>query len=116
MLLKPLLVLLALVLLVLVLLQALALWLDLALGALLGQSGELTRSENNTPTRRRGTTHIPYSHSPIPTFPATPAFPIPYLLPVPVPFDCSLSLFLSLLPVTCAAVVHSTVAMTVVKL
>lgn len=108
MLLKPLLVLLALVL--LVLLQALALGLDLALGALLGQSGELTRETNNTPARRRGPTHIPYSHSPYPYFPCNPCIPIPYLLPVTIPCHCSLSI------VTCAAVVPVTVALTVVTL
>lgn len=111
-LLKPLLVLLALVL--LVLLQALALGLDLALGALLGQSGELTRETNNTPARRRGTTHIPYSHSPYPYFPCNPCIPIPTyslsLFPVTVPCRCSLSI------VTCAAVVPVTVALTVVTL
>lgn len=100
-LLKPLLVLLALVLFVLVLLQALALGLDLALGALPRQSGELTRAANNTPARRRGTKHIPYSHSLIPPSLSPLHSHFPYLIPIPCPCQCSLSLSLAHIPLLC---------------
>jgi hypothetical protein len=109
-------VLLALVLFVLVLLQALALGLDLALGALPGQSGELTRGANNTPARRRGTKHIPYSHSLIPPSLSPLHSHFPYLIPIPCPCQCSLSMFPVTVTAACPAVVPSTVAVTVIKL
>jgi hypothetical protein len=102
-LLKPLLVLLALVLLVLVLLQALALGLDLALGALLGQSGELARGRGNTPPNRKSNTQIPYSHSPLSPLPC---IPIPQLSPYSLsrfPCDCHVPHVLLAVPVIVAS-------------